>query len=278
MSRSPLTGQPDPAGRVLAVKIDNVGTAQYEQAGLNSADVVYAIQVEGGLSRYLAIYDSNHVPAQVGPVRSARQTDIPLLAAYGKVGLAYSGAISGLLPDLNRANLQNITPISDLFTHDGVMPTYIKPASIFATYPNLAPAKDVGLTFGTEPSGGAPTNSVSAKMPATSFDFTTDGKSWLVSVDGHAATTTDHRRVTTTNVIVQHVKVLPGKYTDHNAAQPANEVFTQTTGNGAADFYRDGKVWHGQWYKATDSSPTRYMIGSAPMHLAPGRTWVVLVP
>jgi hypothetical protein len=33
-------------------------------------------------------------------VRSARQTDIPLLAPYGRVGLAYSGAISGLLPDL----------------------------------------------------------------------------------------------------------------------------------------------------------------------------------
>src|SRR5438067_822606 len=50
---SPLTGI-GTAGRVLAVKIDNVGSAQRRQVGLNSADLVYVIEVEGGLSRYLA--------------------------------------------------------------------------------------------------------------------------------------------------------------------------------------------------------------------------------
>jgi hypothetical protein len=104
-----LTGVGAP-GRVLAVKIDNVGGAQYEQAGLDSADIVYVIQVEGGLSRYLAVFDSVNAPAQVGPVRSARQTDIPLLAAYGDIGFAYSGAISGLLPDLAAADLRSVTP------------------------------------------------------------------------------------------------------------------------------------------------------------------------
>jgi hypothetical protein len=272
-----LTGLPGAAGHVLAVKIDNVGPAQFEQTGLDSADVVYAIQVEGGLSRYLAIYDSNHVPAQVGPVRSARQTDIPLLAAYGRVGLAYSGAISGLLPDLARADLQNITPADGLFSHGGTMPTYIAPSSVFAAYPQLAPAKNVGFTFGAEPAGGTPADSVTANMPAASFTFTASGTSWLVSVDGHPAVTTDQGRTTTTNVIIQHVDVLPGKYTDYNAAEPANEVFSQTTGHGTAEFYRDGKVWHGEWSKPTDTSPTSYTVNGVPMHLAPGRTWVVLV-
>ncbi|WP_198035109.1 DUF3048 domain-containing protein [Streptacidiphilus rugosus] len=275
---SPLTGLPGGAGRVLAVKIDNVGPAQYEQSGLNSADIVYAIQVEGGLSRYLAIFDSKHVPSRLGPVRSARQTDIPLLAAYGRVGLAYSGAISGLLPDLARANLQNITPQSGLFSHGGTMPTYISPSSVFAAYPNLAPAKNVGFTFGAQPSGGTPVTGFSEYMPAAGFAFTASGNSWLVSVDGHAAETLDQGRFSTTNVIVQHVSVLPGEFTDYNAAQPANEVFSQTTGHGGADFYRDAKVWHGQWTKGTDGSPTQYTVGGRAMPLAPGRTWVVLVP
>ena len=56
---NPLTGI-GTAGRVLAVKIDNVGVAQSQQRGLNGADVVYVEQVEGGLSRYLAVYDSSH--------------------------------------------------------------------------------------------------------------------------------------------------------------------------------------------------------------------------
>ena len=73
---NPLTGI-GTAGRVLAVKIEHVGAAQSQQRGLNGADVVYVEQVEGGLSRYLAVYDSSRPPGQVGPVRSARQTSSP---------------------------------------------------------------------------------------------------------------------------------------------------------------------------------------------------------
>lgn len=276
-SVNPLTGV-GPAGRVLAVKVDNVGAAQREQAGLNSADVVYVIQVEGGLSRYLAVFDSTHVPARVGPVRSARQTDIPLLAAYGHVGLAYSGAIGGLLPDLAAANLRNVTPASSpsLFSNGGSDPTYISPAAVFGAYPDVARAADVGFRFGAAPAGGQAVASVAVSMPSASFTFTASGSRWLVSVDGHPVMTTDQGRAGTDNVIVQHVHVVPGRYTDHNAGHPDNEVFSQTTGSGAADFYRDGRVWHGRWSKATDTSPTVYTVGGTPMPLAPGRTWIVL--
>jgi hypothetical protein len=274
---NPLTGE-GKGGHVLAVKIDNVGGAQLMQSGLNSADLVYVIQVEGGLSRYLVVYDSGHAPARVGPVRSARQTDIPLLAPFGRVGFAYSGAISGLLPDLAAANLQNINPIqhNNLFSNGGSSPTYIRTDQIFATFPGLAQAKDVGFRFGPLPAGGAPASSVRARMPAASFTFTASGAKWLVSVDGHAVATIDAGQANADNVIVQHVHVVPGKYTDHNAGHPDNEVFSQTTGQGSADFYRDGKVWHGQWSKPNDTAPTSYTVGGTPMNLAPGRTWIVL--
>jgi Protein of unknown function (DUF3048) N-terminal domain/Protein of unknown function (DUF3048) C-terminal domain len=274
---NPLTGL-GTAGRVLTVKIDNVGAAQREQSGLNSADLVYVIQVEGGLSRYLAVFDSAHAPARIGPVRSARQTDIPLLAAYGHVGLAYSGAISGLLPHLAAADLRTITPAnaSAQFSNGGNDPTYIAPQRIFAAYRDLAPAKDVGFRFGTAPAGGHAAASVNVSMPSTSFTFTASGTRWLISVDGHRATTTDQGRTSTDNVIVQHVRIVPGKYTDHNAGHPDNEVFSMTTGQGTADFYRDGRVWHGQWSKPTDTSPTRYTVDGVPMLLRPGRTWIVL--
>ena len=273
---NPLTGI-GTAGRVLTVKIDNVGVAQQQQAGLNSADLVYVIQVEGGLSRYLAVFDSTTSTKRVGPVRSARQTDIPLLAAYGRVGLAYSGAITGLLKDLAAANLQNITPddAAKQFTNGGSSPTYINPASIFAAYPNLPLAKNVGFTFGALPSGGKAASSVSVSMPSAAFTFSASGVRWLVSVDGQAAMTTDQGRAFADNVIIQHLQVVQGKYTDHNAGHPDNEVFSVTTGQGAADFYRDGKVWHGQWSKPTDTSPTAYTVNGVPMHLTPGRTWIV---
>jgi hypothetical protein len=267
------------AGRVMAVKIDNVGVAQHQQVGLNSADLVYVIQVEGGLSRYLDVFGSEHVPRSVGPVRSARQTDIPLLAPYGRVGLIYSGAISGLLKLLGTADLQNISPqdAPQLFSNGGASPTYVSPAEVLRTYPGLAQATDVGFRFGAMPSGGAPTGSVSVSMPSASFTFTASGTRWLVTCDGSLVTTADQGRAYADNVIIQHVDVGRGLFTDHNAAQSANEVFSQTTGHGGAEFYRDGRAWHGQWSKATDSSPTSYTIDGGPFPLTPGRTWIVLL-
>jgi hypothetical protein len=267
------------AGRVLAVKIDNVGEAQQQQAGLNSADLVYVIQVEGGLSRYLAVFDANHSPGSVGPVRSARQTDITLLAPYGRVGLAYSGAITGLLKYLAEANLQNITPTDayQLFSNGGSSPTYIDPAQVFRTYPGLAQVPDVGFRFGAKPSGGKPAASVSASMPSASFTFTASGSRWLVSCDGSPTMTTDQGRAYADNVIIQHVDVVHGLFTDHNAAEPANEVYSETTGHGAAEFYRGGQVWHGQWSKPANDAPTSYTVNGVPMLLTPGRTWIVLL-
>ena len=266
---NPLTGI-GTAGRVLAVKIDNVGVAQSQQRGLNGADVVYVEQVEGGLSRYLAVFDSSHPPGRVGPVRSARQTDIPILAAYGHVGFAYSGAIPGLLPDLNRANLRSITPASGLFSDGGSSPTYIVPGQIFSRYHDPAQAQDVGFRFGPGMPGGTPATTARAAMPAASFTFTRDGARWRIAVDGRLTS------LTTTNVIIEHVQVVPGKYTDHNAGHPDNEVFSVTTGSGTADFYRDGRVWHGRWSKPADTSPTRYTVNGGPMLLAAGETYVVL--
>ena len=118
--------------------------------------------------------------------------------------------------------------------------------------------------------GGTPATSIHAAMPAASFTFTRDGARWRITVDGRLTP------LTTTNVIIEHVQVVPGKYNDHNAGHPDNEVFSVTTGSGAADFYRDARVWHGRWSKPADTSPTRYTVNGAPMLLAPGETYVIL--
>ncbi|MFF1792592.1 DUF3048 domain-containing protein, partial [Kitasatospora sp. NPDC058243] len=72
------------------MKIDNVVQARPHE-GVSAADIVYAEQVEGGLSRLLAVY-SSRLPPRVGPVRSARESDLELLRQFGRPVLAYSGA------------------------------------------------------------------------------------------------------------------------------------------------------------------------------------------
>jgi DUF3048 family protein len=99
--RSAFTGEPVPAlNRILAVKIDNIGYAR-PQTGLTRADIVYALPVEGGLSRFLAVFSSDY-PRVIGPVRSAREDDLELLRQFGRPAFAYSGATATLLPYIHR--------------------------------------------------------------------------------------------------------------------------------------------------------------------------------
>ena len=89
---SPLTGLPGPApGRpALVVKIDNAPKAR-PQIGLNQADVVVEEMVEGGITRFAAVFHSQDADP-VGPVRSARSTDIGIASALQRPLFAYSGA------------------------------------------------------------------------------------------------------------------------------------------------------------------------------------------
>jgi len=105
---SPFTGEPVKSlGTVVAVKIDNIKQAR-PPTGLQSADIIYSLPVEGGLSRLMAVFSSRFPPV-IGPVRSAREDDLELLRQFGKPAFAYSGAAPHLLPFIHRA------PVVDLY-------------------------------------------------------------------------------------------------------------------------------------------------------------------
>src|SRR6516164_5285317 len=85
---APLTGLPDPSGQsltrpALSIKIENTPEAR-PQTGLDVADVVYEQITEGGITRFIAVYNST-VPPIAGPVRSGRAMDPDLLAPLGGI-------------------------------------------------------------------------------------------------------------------------------------------------------------------------------------------------
>lgn len=268
-SRSYLTGEPGAAGRVLAVKIDNVGAAR-PQTGLDDAALVYAIEVEGGLSRLMAVYDSKHLPPVVGPVRSARQTDLQLLAQYGRPALAFSGAQSRLLPVLKKSDtLTAVTGTGDFFrNHDRPAPhnEYLHPAKAAA---RGGTAGDIGLRFATAlPAGGTAAATASAKMPAARFSFAWNGSRYRVSMDG------EQSPWTADNVIVQHVAVRESDFHSRTGFVPDS----LTVGHGSAVVLRGGRSWTAAWDRPSESDGTAYTVDGRTLPLHPGRTWIVLEP
>ena len=106
---SPLNGLPIGSYKpVLVVKLDNTPNAQ-PHAGLMDADVVYIEEVEYGITRLAAVF-SSQVPKRIGPVRSARITDIDLFAQYGRPAFGYSGAQRKMFPYLRAASIYDVSP------------------------------------------------------------------------------------------------------------------------------------------------------------------------
>ncbi|MDA3039905.1 MAG: DUF3048 domain-containing protein [Actinomycetota bacterium] len=88
---APLTGLPGtvPVRPAVIAKIDNSPGAR-PQRGLNAADIVFEEQVEGGVTRFAAVFHLQM--AVVGPIRSTRTTDISFINAFGGPALLYPGA------------------------------------------------------------------------------------------------------------------------------------------------------------------------------------------
>ncbi|MFJ8487863.1 DUF3048 domain-containing protein [Streptomyces sp. NPDC094038] len=281
---TPSEGTPAPSGRqatgsVLAVKIDNVAGAR-PQTGLESADLVYAEQVEGGLSRLMAVY-ATRLPEVVGPVRSARESDLELLRQFDRPTLAFSGAQRKLLPLIGRAPLRPESPAeaSGAYYRGSGRPAphnlYLRPAEVM---PDGAPGRaalTTGFRYGPAPAGGTATASRTVRYPAARFTFTWSGdrSRWLVSMDGTPARTTAGDRLAPATVVVQHVRVRASAYHD---VLGNNTPFTETVGSGKAEVLRDGRVFEATWSRPEAGAGTTFTgTDGGPVNLADGQVWVV---
>ncbi|HEU4911522.1 MAG TPA: DUF3048 domain-containing protein [Actinomycetes bacterium] len=265
---------------VFAVKIDNTAQARPQQ-GLQRADVVYVEQVEGGVTRLAAIYSSQY-PRYVGPVRSARITDIELLRQYGRVGLIYSGSQTRLHDNLVQAQLGLVSFDRDRTGYTRA-PSRPQPYDVIGTFDRLRKRagtvdlpKSVGYAFGDPPLGGKPAKEFTAQYPGARVSGTWSAKAdrWLLSMDGVPARAAEGGQLGPTTFIVQYATIKPSSYRDVNGA---NTPLTKTVGKGKALFFRDGQVYRGKWSRAKAWQPTTYTIDGQPAVLAPGQIWVALV-
>lgn len=280
---SPGSPQPSrPAGsraHVLAVKIDNVGPAR-PQTGLDKADIVYVEQVEAGLSRILAAY-SSRLPPVVGPVRSARETDLELLRQFDRPTLAFSGAQTKLLPVIAAAPLDPLPPekAPDAYFRgsDRAAPhnLYLRPGRTPHATTGVNAAEDIGLRFAAAPPGGRPVADRTVRYPAARFTFTwsAEQRQWLVSMDGAPARTSEGAGLGAADVVVQYVTVRPSLYQDRWGS---TSPYTETVGSGSAAVLRDGKEYDVRWSRPAAGSTTAFTTRDGErMTFARGQVWIV---
>ena len=209
-----LTGLVGRDGPLLVVKIDDTRQA-HPQVGLKSADIVYIEQVEGGLTRLAAVYSST-IPEVVGPVRSARVSDIELFAQYGKVGFSFSGAQRKFLPEIASANLADIGAMRygpNFYSND---PNRIAPYAMMVQAknlmsealqrnPDIALSKPMGWTFSEESPPNQKFDSVEITWPASRYraNWSATEKRWLLYFGDEANLDASGYHLGPKNIIIQ---------------------------------------------------------------------------
>ena len=285
LTADPLTGGPKvPTGSVVAVKIDNSPLARPYFRGLDRASVIYQELMEGGSSRFLAVY----APAtadEVGPIRSVREGDLELLQQYGRVALAGSGGNVGVLATFAQAAKEGRVLDANFEVLPGpyrkgerrrdAFNFFTSPLKIDQARPKGAGVRDVGLRFGALPAGaGFP-----APRASVSFSPITRVRVEYDAASGRYAVFQDGDRMTgfaPTNVIVQHSKIENSRYVDV-LGNPT--PYTTTIGTGSAAVLRDGRRLSGTWRRLVGNTGTRFLDDKGrDLPLKPGPTLVLLVP
>ena len=265
-----LTGGAVSKNAVYAVKIDNTWPAR-PQIGLDSADIVVAELVEGGLTRLIAIFHTTF-PTVVGPVRSARNTDVQLLPVFGRPGLVYSGANRLVQAQVDKASL---VPIE----RSDRDPRRVAPHNVMVDLRTIAAThkvgalRDIGLRFG--PATGIWARAASGARITTSIGDDTYGfihgpKGYTVTWNGQTYNGSGHA-LTCDNVMIMHVH----EHKDTHSTSDLS-IVSDTVGQGVVDVYRDGKRVTGTWRRTAVSAPFSFTASGGPITLKPGHTWVLL--
>ena len=286
VSKNLFSGLPGENNQILVVKVDDTKQAR-PQVGLEDADVIYVEQVEAGLTRIAALY-SSHLPDLIGPVRSARISDIELFAQFGRVGLAYSGAQSKMRPVIAGANIENlsaeINPPS-IYTKDpsrvGPVNMILKPSLLLERANAKAKTKiDLPIrspwSFGDAPSEQVITTTAKIKWPNARYELRWDEarKQYLTYFNGEVNLSAAGEQLGADTAIIQLVSITPSIYGDKFGGITP---FSKTTGSGKAIMLRDGFRYEINWKRDLATDITTWLTKDGKVaNFKPGKVWIFL--
>ena len=279
--------------RVLAFKIDNNINAR-PQSGLQEADAVFELLVEGGMTRFLALF-LDKSSTYLGPIRSARPTDPTVIRPFGGT-LVVSGATGGLIPTIRQSGvpvleesgapsmfrIANRNAPHNLYADTELVRGVVNDKGYYFLQPGPEPLYDFGNDQ-TNWTDGA------ARVTIKYSEFTTviwklgDSNYERFIVDGYAP----NKEAVAHNFISQDgnytdilktetVVVIQGPlYNDENTTLPS----ILTVGVGPVTIFHDGNVIEGTWRRNDIQETFTFTdLQQNPIFVPPSSQWIHIVP
>jgi hypothetical protein len=294
---APLDGvlvPPDVAARrVIAVMIDDLSPAR-PQSGFNAASVVWQAPAEGGIARYMMMFQRN-TPGLVGPVRSARYYYVAWAAEWKSV-YVHAGGSPQAIATLNAKGHGQYVYNAEDFRYEGVylwrLRTRSSPHNVYTDGPNLqklakavhAPAakgQQPVWTFAPDaplanrPIGGSIDFGYLANHIHYDYDRATNTYLRGVTFEKKQIDAATGKRVAPKNVVIMLVHF--GPLNDGHPEKKRLEA--DLIGKGTAWIATNGRTIKGTWRKDGVLKPTRFFDANGkPVSLTVGQTFVQVLP
>ncbi len=256
---------------VYGVVLDNSPPAR-PHSGLAEASQVYEFEVEGRITRYLALFSV--FPSKVGPVRSAR-THSATLALENNVHYIYASGTKDVLATIDRWGMRHTNA---LFSGNPSIYRSSDRRAPHNLYVNLA-------TLGKESASsvilirpafldrdGEPGSTVSLEYNQSTrikYSYRPGTRDYLRYLNGQVHRDASGKEIVARNVVLQYVS---HPYDSHGRPTP------NLIGSGSIDFYSMGQRFRGTWRKDSPASPTRfYYADGKPIEMVYGRTWIQIL-
>ena len=284
---APLTGLPlgdlDLNRPALSAKVDNHPSAR-PQVAIDRADIVFEELVEGGLTRYLAVWHSD-VPEEIGPVRSVRPMDPDIVSPFGGI-LAYSGGqqrfIEAMLDTPVTSAINGQSDVEEFFyrSNDKVIPhnVIVRAEALVEHFADRAPPKQQFAYAASAAESTAVQSGVAQPAFTSSFSYfqaaiwtwSQSDELYLRShTNGAADLVLSGNQIGVDNVVSLFVEI--------QVIQDIPTTFLVSSGEGFVS--TGGQTIAIEWSKASAEDPIvlRDLEGNEVL-LAPGKTWVELLP
>ncbi|MBT8201853.1 MAG: DUF3048 domain-containing protein [Acidimicrobiia bacterium] len=276
---SSLTGKigANPANRVVIAKISNSSRAR-PQAGIAEADFVMEVIVEGGIGRWIVLYQSE-LPRIAGPLRSVREVDPKLIEPFD-ARVLHSGGQASVRQTLSQVAVDE---------GNGRIPGYYRDPNRRRVYDlmyDFSRLPDDGWTGSVAPvlpfdswipSGGVPATALDVAMTgANTLAWSYQDGHYVRSQSGSRSLDADGAPITADSVVVAYVEQIDTGRRD-SANQPVPDYIV--TGRGDAVVFRNGQAWPVEWVRDTTGQFFRFMREDGrEIAMDPGRTWVHITP
>ncbi len=294
MTLNPLTGEwiddSFENARPIAVMLNNIKAA-VPQSGIEKADIVYEVLVEGGITRLMGVFTDYTDLEKLGSLRSARHYYVKLAKEYDAI-YVHVGHSTYAVTELQTSGIDHIDGtdgIGNVFTYrtsdrkaphncytstEGMLAAFEQEGFTLTHSDTYDSEKFLFNSEDTEMTAGTTANKITTAFNSSRkpwFEYNAEDKLYYrFQYDAEQIDEATGNQLTYKNVIIQFAK-----HSVLDSEKDLQEI--ELTGTGEGYYATDGKIIPITWEKQTDSSVTKYYTEDGEqLVMNPGKTWITI--